>query len=306
VLDGAPPANSPAIRETAVPGSTTDYSGGGTTIAQQVALDLTGQPFPIFMQQTLLGPLQMTSSTFEQPLPQTLWPRAADGYYSDGKSVHRGWHVYPTMAAAGLWTTPTDLAAFVIAIENALRGRGRPPIDATVAREMTTKASDSFGLGPELKPGYFTHNGANEGFRGVFVGLTTGGRGVVILTNSDNGLALTDEIVHSVAKAYGWPVLQPQGKTAITLSSASMRAVAGTYAAPFSGQTVTLYVTIGRAGGEQALFLRTSLDSFQSQLYAESPLNLFTLSGASLAFRRGNGGRVTSLLTSGVKFERVP
>jgi CubicO group peptidase (beta-lactamase class C family) len=306
VLDGAPPANSPAIRETAVPGSTTDYSGGGTTIAQQVALDVAGQPFPNFMQQTLLGPLGMTSSTFEQPLPQTLWPRAADGYYGNGKPVHRGWHVYPTMAAAGLWTTPTDLAAFIIAIENALRGRGRPPIDATVAREMTTKASDSFGLGPELKPGYFMHNGANEGFRGVFVGLTTGGRGVVILTNSDNGLALTDEIVHSVAKAYGWPVLQPQRKTAIALSSASMGAVAGTYAAPFSGQTVTLYVTIGRVGGEQALFLRTSLDTFQSRLYAESPLNLFTLSGASLAFRRSNGGRVTSLLTSGVKFERVP
>jgi CubicO group peptidase (beta-lactamase class C family) len=306
VLEGAPPANSPAIRETAVPGSTTEYSGGGTTIAQQVAVDLTGQPFPDFMRETLLGPLRMTNSTFEQPLPQRLWPRAADGYYGDGMPVHRGWHVYPTMAAAGLWTTPGDLAAFVIAIENALRGRGKPPIDATVASEMTTKASDSFGLGPELQPGYFTHNGANEGFRGVFVGLTTGGRGVVVLTNSDNGLALTDEVVHSVAKAYTWPVLQPQPKTAIALSSAAMRAVAGAYAAPFSGETVTLYVTIGRAGGEQALFLRTSLDAFQSRLYAESPLNLFTLNGASLAFGHGNRGRVTSLLISGVKFERVP
>jgi CubicO group peptidase (beta-lactamase class C family) len=94
VLDGAPPANSERIAVTSVPGSAPSYSGGGTTIAQQLAVDVSGEAFPPFMQQTILGPLGMNDSTFEQPLPESLWPRAANGYYPDGKPVHRGWHVF--------------------------------------------------------------------------------------------------------------------------------------------------------------------------------------------------------------------
>lgn len=109
VLNGAPPANSERIAVINVPGGLPNYSGGGTTIGEQQAVDISGEPFPLFMQQTILGTLEMNDSTFRQPLPESLWSRAANGYSADGKPVHRGWHVYPTMAAAGLWTTATDL-----------------------------------------------------------------------------------------------------------------------------------------------------------------------------------------------------
>ncbi len=306
VLDGAPPANSEPIRVTMVPGAATQYSGGGTSIAQQLAVDSSGEPFPDFMRQTLLSPLGMTSSTFDQPLPETLAARAAHGYYADGKPVHRGWHVYPTMAAAGLWTTPSDLAAFVVAIQNALRGRAKPPIDATVAREMTTRASDGFGLGPEVLPGYFAHNGANEGFQGVFIGLDEGGEGIVVMTNSDNGLLLADEIVHSVAKAYDWPILQPQAKAAVPLTFAALDAFAGRYAATIGGERVTLAITIRSSSGAPALFLRSSQSAFESRLYAEGSMKFFTLSGTSLSFVRGARARVTAVLADGTRFERLP
>ncbi len=306
VLDGTPPANNEAIRVTMVPGSATVYSGGGTTIAQQLAVDVSGEPFTDFMRQTLLSPLGMTNSTFDQPLPQALWSRAASGYYANGKPVHRGWHVYPTMAAAGLWTTPSDLAAFVIAIQNALGGRGKPPIDANVAREMTTRASDGFGLGPGVMPGYFSHNGANEGFQGVFIGLKEGGKGVVVMTNSDNGLLLANEIVHSVARAYDWPILAPQAKTAIPLTRATMSAVAGKYAATVEGERITLEVTIGRRDSAPALFLRSPPEAFEFRLYAEAPWQFFTLNGASVQFVRGAAGRVTAALAAGTRFERTP
>ncbi len=305
MLDGVPPANSEGIRPIAVPGSATAYSGGGTSIVQQLAVDVTGEPFPVFMDRTLLAPLGMADSTFDQPLGRALWARAADGYYADGRAVHRGWHVYPTMAAAGLWTTPTDLARFVIAIQNGLRGRGAPPIDGTVAREMTTRASQGFGLGPALQPGYFTHDGANEGFRGVFVGLDDGGKGVVVMTNSDNGLPLANEVVHSVAKAYGWPVLQPQPKRALTLSAPALRAVAGSYAASFAGERVTLDFRMRESGGSPSLFLRSSIDASESRVYGEAPLRFFTLVGDSFAFARGAGGRVTSVRAGDTTFERV-
>jgi CubicO group peptidase (beta-lactamase class C family) len=305
VLDGAPPANNAAIRVVAVPGSATAYSGGGTSIAQQLAVDVSGEPFPVFMQQRL-AKLGMTSSTFDQPLPEALWPRAADGYYGDGRPVHRGWHVYPTMAAAGLWTTPSDLAAFVIAIQNALRGRGEAPVDATVAREMTTRASEGFGLGLGILPGYFSHSGANVGFQGIFIGLNEGGRGVVVMTNSDNGLLLADEIVHSVARTYDWPILQPQPKTSIPLGRPAMEALVGKYAAKFDGESVTLAVTTRQSDGAPALFLRSSLDGFESRLYAERSSRFFTLGGASLQFVSGADGRVRAVRAAGVTFERLP
>jgi CubicO group peptidase (beta-lactamase class C family) len=304
VLNGAPPANSAAIRVTGIPGAKTEYSGGGTTIAQLVATDVSGETFPVFMQRTLLTPLGMNDSTFEQPLPKALWPRAADGYYSDEKPVHRGWHVYPTMAAAGLWTTPAELATFVIAIQNALRGEGRPPIDATVARELTTKASESFGLGPALAPGYFMHNGANEGFQGTFIGLTTGGRGVVVMTNSDNGVALAEEIVHAVAETYRWPVLRPEPKRATRLSEAQMNALTGSYAAEVGGDNFSLHVTLERRGGTPELYAANSFTKIASRLYAATTLRLFTLGGESLAFTIGSNGRASSVETQGAKLLR--
>jgi CubicO group peptidase (beta-lactamase class C family) len=306
VLDGSSPATSEAIRVTSVPGSKTEYSGGGTTIAQQVAIDLSGEPFATFMQQTVLAPLNMRASTFDQPLPTASQANAANGYYSDGKAVHRGWHVYPTMAAAGLWTTPTDLASFVIAIQDALRGRGKPPIDATVAREMTTKASQIFALGPAVGSGFFWHDGANEGFQGTFIGLTTGGRGVVVMTNSDNGILLANEIVHSVARVYRWPVLQPEPKTALSLKQAQMRSVTGSYVAKASGFDVSMQVTIERNAGASALFLRSSLDKIPTKLYAEGPLRFFTLNGASLVFVRDAAGHAISLQTAGMTLRRRP
>lgn len=304
VLDGVPPANNPPIRVTGVPGSTMEYSGGGTSIAQQVAVDESGETFPAFMQQTLLAPLGMTHSTFDQPLPSGLGTRAADGYYADGKPVHRGWHVYPTMAAAGLWSTPSDLAAFVVAIQNALRGRGRAPIDTTVAREMTTKASDGFGLGPGVSPGYFSHNGANEGFQGIFIGLDRGGKGVVVMTNSDNGLLLADELVHSVAKAYHWPVLQPVPKTTITLAGAQLREFAGEYEAKLGGDTVVLNITLERRAGHGVLILRSTLNSFPLEIYPETPTRFFTLTGAAFTFAP-RGGTVNTVDFAGTKFRRI-
>ena len=169
---------------------------------------------------------------------------------------------------------------------------------------MTTRASQGFGLGPEVAAGYFSHNGANEGSQGIFIGLDTGGRGVVVLTNSENGLALAYEVVHSVAKAYHWPVLQPEPRKAIRLTPAMMRDVAGTYAAKIDGEGVTLDVTIGPSAGAPALSLRTSLESVDRRLYAQAPLRFFTLSGGSLEFSRGAGGRVTSVEALGAKFDR--
>ena len=120
VLDGKPPANSSPIRVELLPGSKVQYSGGGYTVMQLLIMDVTGKPFPQAMRTLVLDPVGMRDSTDEQPLPKGLAKLAATGHVK-GTPIAGGWHVYPEMAAAGLWTTPTDLARFVMAF-NMRRG----------------------------------------------------------------------------------------------------------------------------------------------------------------------------------------
>jgi CubicO group peptidase (beta-lactamase class C family) len=84
VLDGTKPANTVPIRVDIAPGSLWRYSGGGYTVMQQMVIDATGKSFPGFMNDTVLKPLGMTSSTYEQPLPRAMAAMTAKGYFSDG------------------------------------------------------------------------------------------------------------------------------------------------------------------------------------------------------------------------------
>ena len=100
------PANTPAIRVEVTPGSTWRYSGGGFTVMQELMIEVTGKAFPELMRESCAPkPLGMTQSTYEQPLPSRNWPSSpATGYYGNSKApVKNKWHVYPEMAAAGLW-----------------------------------------------------------------------------------------------------------------------------------------------------------------------------------------------------------
>ena len=69
IFNGEKPANTAPIRVDLVPGSKFRYSGGGVTIEQQLIMDVTGKPFPQFMHDTVLGPIGMSESTYQQPLP---------------------------------------------------------------------------------------------------------------------------------------------------------------------------------------------------------------------------------------------
>src|SRR5207244_12555644 len=120
VLDGK--GNTPPVRVSTIPGLQFSYSGGGYCVLQQLLVDVTGSSFPELALELVLGPLAMADSTYEQPLPEHRWPEAASGHRQGGKPVAESWHVYPEQAAAGLWTTPSDLARFLIAVQEAKAG----------------------------------------------------------------------------------------------------------------------------------------------------------------------------------------
>jgi len=209
ILDGAPPANSAPIIVDLVPGSQFRYSGGGYEVLEQAVRDVTGMGYPDLIRQRVLLPIGMVSSTYEQPLPGFLLDRAASGYYADGVAVPGGHHIYMEMAAGGLWTTSDDVARFLIELQRSLQGETNRVLTPENTLLLLSEVKRNYALGFDLwlihGQRYFGHSGANDGFRGRMLAHFTGGWGVVILTNSDNGNKLADAVVELIGEREGWP-----------------------------------------------------------------------------------------------------
>ncbi len=207
IFNGEKPANTQPIRVDILPGTKEVYSGGGVTIEQQLMMDVTGKGFPALMRELVLDKIGMTDSSYEQPLPPARAAMTAGGTYADGRVVHGKWHIYPEMAAAGLWTTPTDLSKFAIEIALSRRGKSNRVLSEKMTNEMLKPVLEEAGLGlfmDKNNPGQFGHNGADEGFQAILTINTESGKGVAIMANSDNGIAVGDILLQSVAKEYGW------------------------------------------------------------------------------------------------------
>ena len=232
ILDGTPPANSPAVRVEAIPGTRYQYSGGGYVVAQQLLSDVTGVPLPKFMRDTVLTPLGMSRSTYEQPLPAARASEVAMPYQEDGKAVDGGPHSYPEMAPAGLWTTPTDLARYALGVQAALAGKSKKVISAATARAMLTPVLESHGIGPvtggRTDRKFFTHNGGNVGYRCLLVAYEDG-EGAIVMTNSDSGGGLMGEVMRTIAHIYQWPDFAPATRTLADVKPESLDRYIGAY-----------------------------------------------------------------------------
>lgn len=247
ILDGASPANNSAIRIDVAPGMRYRYAGGGYVVAQAALRDLTGEPTAQFLREFVLEPLGMRHSSFEQPLPASRAAEVALPHRADGSAVAGGPHVYPEMAAAGLWTTPSDLARYALKIQAALRGERNSPISKSLARVMLTPVLDGQGLGPHVGGStprkLFTHNGGNEGYRCLLVAYEDGD-GAVVMTNGDNGGVLMEEVMRSIAFEYGWPDFAPAVRTLSAVSRDRLARMTGVY--QFADESI--YLVRERAG----------------------------------------------------------
>jgi len=207
ILEGEPPANNPPIRVDMVPGTKWRYSGGGITIVQQLLKDIIGKPFPDIMQEAVLEPTGMMASTFKQPLPDDRRATAATAHNINGGPLGGKWHIYPEMAAAGLWTTASDLARFGIEMMLSYRGESNKILSEEMVEAMLSPQVEGFmGLGfttqGEGLDHWFGHVGGNEGFRCIILAYPERGYGIVVMTNGDAGDSLYNEILMSVELEY--------------------------------------------------------------------------------------------------------
>lgn len=220
ILDGQAPSNRREVRLERPPLTGFKYSGGGVMIQQLALTDVVGKPFPDIAREWVLDPIGMKNSTYEQPLPAAKEKQAARAHGRTGvRSGGDPWHVYPEHAAAGLWTTPTDLATFLIEVQKTLAGQSTRVLSRASALEMVTPVgvgpfAVGFQVGKEGEGWYFSHGGSNWGFQCVAVAHRIKGYGLVIMTNSDSGGALMQALRLRIQQTYRWDALdQPIPRT---------------------------------------------------------------------------------------------
>jgi CubicO group peptidase (beta-lactamase class C family) len=305
ILDGAEPANNRPVRSIKEPGREVIYSGGGITISQLIISDVIKQPYDEFMQENVLDPLGMTSSSFTQPPPASKEKILATGYLADGKEIKGKYHIYPEQAAAGLWTTPSDLCRYIIETQLAFIGKSSRVLTPEMTKIRLTPIMEDAALGTWVNSRvtgsykYFNHNGGNAGFCCTAIGCENSGDGVVIMTNTnhDNN-GILEEIANSVATVYHWKDYYiPERKVVIQVAPDILARYAGTY--DLGGRTVKF---------------KTSPEGLQVNIFGDNYFNvLFTSENeffireyrGNLKFLKDDENKVTGFLFNGMTAKKI-
>ncbi len=203
-------ADTPAVAIEFMPGSKVEPSAGGYCVLQQLLTDVAGKPFPELAREYVLVPAAMQESTFDQTLPQEWEAAAAVGHLAEQQPLARRWENYsPMNAAAGLWTTPADLARLVAALSQVNQTKLNSLLASAQVTEMFTAQIEDMGLGAAVtgkgKALAFSARGASAGYASYVIGFPATGQGAVLMTNSDTGDKLIKELVDFLRLEYGWP-----------------------------------------------------------------------------------------------------
>lgn len=220
------------IRFEAAPGEKWIYSPLGYGYLQQIVEQLEGQGLEAFMQANLLRPFGMRSSSYDW---SDYYERhAAQGHDSEGKRVadrnfyekFRGFPAdekariravqpedAPPGAAFSLTTTPTDYARLLIEIIRPTRRDefrlSEKMLDEMLRPQIRVAPSINWGLGWEVERGAgcnaFYHYGNAGNFQSLAVAFRREKTGVVIMTNSGNGLRLCQKLAERSLGSSGLP-----------------------------------------------------------------------------------------------------
>ena len=184
------------------PGDGWSYSSEAYVYLQRAVEKATGQPLDALAEEFVLGPFGMGHSSFVWRAEYT--PILATGYDREGKAVAATRYLRP-VAASTLYTTLDDYARFVGGILASSERQRSHEYAVSLMLQPTVEVDKTLGLwwgegwGLENLGGeqYFFHWGANPGFQNFVMASRKSGKGVVIFTNSGNGLEAAREVVEA-------------------------------------------------------------------------------------------------------------
>jgi CubicO group peptidase (beta-lactamase class C family) len=231
VLNGK--GNTAKIEVDTIPGSIWRYSGGGYTVMEKVVEDISGLSLDDYMSKNILLPIGMKNSTYQQPISKKFQNNISAAYDKNGKLIKGLWNNYPEQAAAGLWTTPSDLAMYCIEIQDIAQGKKDGILTKETVKRMLSKHKNDWGLGPSLQNEkdslIFGHGGKNAGFTNDMKAFAYQGNGVIVMTNADNGGDLIGEILRAVSNYYNWGISNQKVVEATNISSDILIKYVGKY-----------------------------------------------------------------------------
>ena len=285
--------DNPPVYVANTPGTELEYSEASFAILEKLIKDVSGQSFADFLTEVLFTPFKMERSSFADILPEQLFIDAVFGHNREGFPFKGKGYIYPVTAANGLWTTPSDLANFTIKLMSAALGHPQNVFDPRLARSMLSVQIGNQGLGFFIEDEgdnlHFYIRGKNKGFSSFLVGYPVKGQGVVIMTNSENGEYLIDEILRAVSTAYDWPHFFPEIKKYLRLDPSVYQLYEGLYEVnPEYQLNVSFedYYLIIQPTGQKA-----------TRFFVENPTTFFSTDPyIRIRFDRDAGGIVTGLV----------
>lgn len=213
---------------------------------QKMVEDVSGLSFDEYLDRNILPAIGMENSTYQQPLSAEDHSNVSAAYDTKGEIIDGLWHNYPELAAAGLWTTPRDLAAYCIEVQEILAGKENGVLSQESIEKMLTKHKGDWGLGPGLQwegdSLVFRHGGKNAGYTNSMISYANRGNAVIVMTNADNGGKLMGEIIRSVSSYYNWGLNDPEIVEIIELDKKELNKLAGKYLLDLQVPEIEAYV----------------------------------------------------------------
>lgn len=229
VFAGRPPTNTPRMRFLSFPGSQFTYSGGGFTLLQLLLEKVTKLSFADLVRMEVLEPLRMTRSLYgDLPPEEQNYARPHVTAYVPGSTSGRGFHRFVELAAAGLWTTPSDLLKAIAAIQCSLHSNdtdqaflSRQIADHMLARVTPNDPDNAMSFGWFVDDTFFGHSGYNDpGYSCYVVGghgyaaplpnegfvKSPGRMSIAIMTNSALGPETYQKLVAAIMCFKAFPL----------------------------------------------------------------------------------------------------
>jgi len=292
----------PVVTVEFVPGSRHAYSNAGYCALQLVLEEASGLSLHQLATREMFGPLKMSHSHFDEPLGSEVLANAASGHTRkrtgegqrrEAEPVEGKAEIAPG-ATGGLWSTPTDLARVVVEVMRAWHGESELLIPPELSREFLTPQVENEGLGiyllgegPTLRA---RHGGSMVGFICLLVFYPNSGQGAVLMSNSDGGRWLQQELLAAIAEEYEWPGY-PVRRILGTTTPEQLQELVGVYSLDSSPKyTFTVKIEDGAAVGQINKY-----PTFQLEPTTERDLFLLPRESLEILFRRGEDGTIAKV-----------
>jgi CubicO group peptidase (beta-lactamase class C family) len=206
-LNGEKPSKNDPVTVVWYPGKLFSYSPGGYSILELLLRDTENKEIGQIVESKIFEPLQMDNSTFEYHLPNQRFKSIASGHLQENKVIDQKYFILQPLSFGGLWSTPTDLAKFLIEMQLSLKGKSNKILNQENTALMLKPVIGQYGLGfSNEKRGngvlFFGHDGHNYGYISSMIGSFDKGFGVVIMTNSENGWKAVNKIKKIVGRKF--------------------------------------------------------------------------------------------------------